>query len=149
MKITEALIAEHVIFLTVFDQIENALPGLSTPAEISTLARVIEGLLLDHSRRETDLAYRVMDHVLAHKGPLDRLYQDHREIDDHLARVRSSKTCSEGRDLLKLAIGAAREHFQGEEEHIFPLIEQTLNPETLVELGQVWLNRNAGAEVGK
>ena len=146
MKITEALIAEHVIFLTVFDQIEKALPSLSTPAEIRTMAQVVEGLLEDHSKTETDLAYRALDHVLAHKGPLDRLYQDHHEIDGRLQKIYSSNTCSEGRRLLKTALGVAREHFRTEEKHVFPLMERTLEPETLMELGQIWLERSA--EVG-
>lgn len=143
MKITEALIAEHVIFLTVFDQIEKALPSLSTPAEIRTMAQVVEGLLVDHAKAETDLAYRALDHVLAHNGKMEKLYQDHHEIDGRLQKVHSANTCSEGRRLLKTALGAARDHFRSEEKHLFPLLERTLEPETLTELGQLWIERNS------
>ena len=45
MKITEAMVAEHSIFLSVFDQIERVLPSLTTPAEVRMLANIVEGLL--------------------------------------------------------------------------------------------------------
>jgi hemerythrin-like domain-containing protein len=143
MKITEALIAEHTIFLTVFDQIEKALPSLSTPMEIRTMAQVVEGMLKDHARAETDLAYLALDHALAHKGRLDHMHQEHHEIDDRLNRVHEARTCSEGRRLLQSALSAARDHFRAEEKGVFPLIERTLESTTLVSLGTAWLKRKA------
>src|ERR1039458_839528 len=68
MKITEALVAEHKIFLSVFDQIVRALPSFTTPAEVSTMARIVEGLLAGHAETETNLAYLALDHVLADNG---------------------------------------------------------------------------------
>ena len=44
MKITEALAMEHTVFLKVFDQIERALPSLTTQAEVGTMARMVEGM---------------------------------------------------------------------------------------------------------
>ena len=49
---------------------------------------------------------------------------------------------AEGRRLLKAAVKSAREHFLGEEKHVFPLLEKTLQPETLEELGRSWLQRD-------
>jgi hemerythrin-like domain-containing protein len=145
MKITEALVAEHTIFLSVFDQIERALPSLATPVQITTMARIVEGLLGGHARTETDLAYLALDHMLEHNGELKRMHQEHQEIDDRLRKVPTARTCAEARRLLKAAIRAAREHFQGEEAHVFPLLEKTLQRETLTELGKTWLQRQASA----
>ncbi len=143
MKITEALTAEHTIFLGVFDQIERALPSLATPAEIRTMARIVEGLLEGHARTETDLAYLVLDHMLENDGALKRMHQDHHEIDDRLRKVHTARTCAEARRLLKAALVASREHFQGEERYVFPFLEKTLREETLLELGKTWLQREA------
>jgi hemerythrin-like domain-containing protein len=143
MKITEALIAEHTIFLSVFDQIESVLPSLTTPAEVRTMARIVEGLLEGHAKTETNLAYLALDHVLADNGELQRMHQDHHEIDDRLRKVHSAKTCAEARRLLKVTIVGAREHFRAEERSVFPLLEKALHPETLAELGQSWLQRQA------
>ena len=143
MKITEALVAEHTIFLRVFDQIERVLPSLATPAEVQTMATIVEGLLEGHAKTETNLAYLALDHVLEHNGERKRMYQDHHEIDERLRNVRTASTCSEARRLLKLAIGASREHFQGEERSVFPLLERSLGEETLTALGETWMQRPA------
>ena len=143
MKITEALVAEHIIFLGVFDQIERVLPSLTTHTEVRTMASIVEGLLEGHAQTETDLAYLALDHVLAANGELKRMHQDHHEIDDRLRKVHTANTCAEARRLLKLAITSTREHFRGEERSVFPLLEQVLQKETLTELGQGWLQRQA------
>ena len=141
MKITEALVAEHNIFLSVFDQIERVLPSLTTPAEVRTMARIVEGLLEGHAQTETNLAYLALDHVMANNGDLKRMHQDHHEIDDRLQKVHTANTCAEARRLLKLVITSTREHFRGEERSVFPLLEEALQEETLTELGQSWLRR--------
>jgi hemerythrin-like domain-containing protein len=143
MKITEALVAEHTIFLSVFDQIERALPSLTTHAEVMTMARIVEGMLEGHAKSETNLAYLALDHVMAQNGELKRMHQDHYEIDDRLRKVHTANTCAEARRLLKAAIAASREHFRAEECSVFPLLEKALQEDTLTELGQSWMERAA------
>jgi hemerythrin-like domain-containing protein len=147
MKITEALVAEHTIFLSVFDQIERVLPSLNTPAEVRTMASIVEGLLEGHAKTETNVAYLALDHVLADNGELKRMHQDHHEIDDRLRKVHTAKTCAEARRLLKLVLAGTREHFRGEERTVFPLLEKVLQQQTLTELGQTWMQRQATAAV--
>lgn len=141
MNITDALVAEHTIFLTVFDQIEGVLPSLITPAEVRTMASIIEGMLRVHAATEANLAYLALDHVLHEKGQLDRLYEDHHEIDSRLRKVHDTKTVTEARRLLKAALQTSREHFQYEERVIFPLLRATLQQETLNQLGEKWMAR--------
>jgi hemerythrin-like domain-containing protein len=143
MRITEALVAEHTIFLNVFDQIERVLPSLATPVEVHTMASIVEGLLEGHAKTETNLAYLALDHVMEHNGELKRMHQDHHEIDDRLRKVRSASTCAQARRLLKSAIAASREHFRAEERSVFPLLERTLQEETLTELAKDWMQREA------
>lgn len=141
MRITDALRAEHTIYLNVFDQIERVLPSLTTPGEVRTMAHIIEGLLESHASRETNLAYLALDHVLAEKGDLDRMHEDHHEIDARLKRVAGANTSAEARRLLKAAIQSSREHFRLEEKTLFPLLERVLERETLTSLGRSWLER--------
>ena len=145
MRITEALVAEHTIFLNVFDQIERVLPSLATPAEVQTMASIVEGLLQGHAKTETDLAYLALDHVMHHNGELKRMHQEHHEIDDRLRKVHAAGTCAQARRLLKSAITASREHFRAEERSVFPLLERTLQEETLKELGKNWMQRQTSA----
>jgi len=143
MKITEALVAEHTIFLSVFDQIERVLSSLATPAEVQNMASIVEGMLERHAKTETNLAYLALDHVMEHKGELKRMHQDHHEIDDCLTKVRSASTCAQARRLLRSAITASREHFRAEERSVFPILEKSLQVETLTELGKTWMDRQA------
>lgn len=137
VNITEVLTTEHAVFLTVFDQIERALPKLKRLEEAKMLAGLVEALLQDHGDAETNLAFVALDHALDQKGQLNRLHQDHDEIDDRLRRVKTVTKLPDARRLLKAALLASRQHFRREERTIFPLIEKMLQKETLAELGKV------------
>lgn len=148
MSITDILTAEHAAFRTVFDQIERLLPGLRTLPEVGLLADLVEGLLRGHGEAEANLVYVALDHALEHKGRLDRLFEDHREIDAQLGRVRIARTVAEARRRLQAVAQASRDHFEREEAAIFPLIDGALSTDALKELGDAWLQRrNAPAEV--
>jgi hemerythrin-like domain-containing protein len=138
MKITEILVAEHRIFLNVFEQIERALTSVTTLTEARMLARLVEGLLESHAGTETELAYLALDHVLQDKGQLDRLHEEHHEIDTSLHLVHLAGDVARARLMLQTAIWASRKHFAFEEESVFPLIESALLPETLAELATTW-----------
>ena len=135
-SITKTLIMEHAVFSAVFDQIEKVLAGSPSAPEVKVLAVVVEGLLRGHGETETHLAYSALDHALADRQSLNRLYQDHHEIDDHFKRVHGATDAAEAQRLLKKALAATREHFRREEESVFPILEQTLQPETLLALGR-------------
>ena len=141
MKITEILVAEHRIFLSVFDQIERALPGVTTLTEARMLARLVEGMLESHARTETELAYLALDHVLQDKGQLDRLHEEHHEIDTSLHLVHLAGDVARARLMLQTALGASRRHFAFEEQSVFPLIESALQSETLAGLAATWMQR--------
>ena len=134
-SITETLIAEHGVFTDLFTHIEGLLPDLKTLAEVRLLATLVERLLQSHAEAEGNLAYLALDHVLEDKGHIDRLHQDHQEIDASLARAQTSPSLEEARRLLRTAIAASREHFRREERSVFPLLEQALEAETLAALG--------------
>ena len=138
MKITEILVAEHRIFLNVFEQIERALTGVATLSEARMLARIVKGMLESHASTETELAYLALDHVLQDKGQLDRLHEEHDEIDTSLHLVHLAGDAARARSLLQTAIMASRRHFAFEEQSVFPLIEAALQPETLAGLATTW-----------
>ena len=144
MKITDILTVEHTVFRVFFDQAERALPGLKTVAEIKLLARLAEKLLHGHGESEQDLAYAALDHMLKEKGHLSRLYSDHREMDARMQRVCKANDLAEARQLIQSAMIMSREHFRYEEQTVFPLIDQVLQNESLVKLGEAWKQKYAG-----
>ena len=142
MTIIDGLVAEHRVFLMLFDQVEQALPGIKTVEEIGLLCRLLEAPLHDHGGAETDLAYIALDHILHQKNHLTRLHHDHQEIDVLLKKVEGIKDLQKARTQLKMALDACRAHFSEEERDVFPLIEKTLQSETLQILGKVWKSQS-------
>ncbi len=143
--ITEALTTEHRVFTAIFDHIERVLPEAQRVEEVRLLAGLVEALLRAHSEAETNLAYVALDHVLADRGELDQLHQDHHEIDGRLRGAQAAKDRGEARRLLKGALRVSREHFAREEQAVFPLINRSLSPEVLAALGKAWAQRDASA----
>jgi hemerythrin-like domain-containing protein len=142
IPITQALITEHAVFTTVFNTIEHQLPGLRTVDEVKLLGALVESLLREHGATETDLAYAALDHALDHEGRLNKLHEEHHEIDARLRQVQAAATLTEAQHLLKLALRATRKHFKREERNVFPLLEQMLRTETLAQLGGGWMEQH-------
>lgn len=138
MTIIDGLVADHRVFLTLFDEIVRALPSVRTVGEVALLCRLLEGLLQNHGGIETDLAYITLDHVLHQQNRLTRLHHDHQELDGLLQKVEAIKDLQKARSRLKAALNACRAHFEEEERTVFPLMEKALQHETLLVLGKAW-----------
>jgi hemerythrin-like domain-containing protein len=141
MKITDALLAEHVVFHNIFDHIERVLPKLKTLDEVVGWAELMESLLLAHGKTEEDLVFAPLNHYLEQLGQRDSFEHEHQEIDNTLLRVKTAKRLPEARQLLLLAVIASRKHFDREERIVFPLAEKVMKDETLTELGKTWMKQ--------
>jgi hemerythrin-like domain-containing protein len=141
MKITDALLAEHVVFHNIFDYIERALPDVKTLAEVKSLAGLMESLLGTHGKTEEDLVFAPLNHYLEQLGQSDSFEHEHREIDNSLLQVKTARRLPEARQLLLLAVTASRTHFDREERIVFPLAEKVMRSETLTDLGKTWMKQ--------
>ena len=132
------------MFNAVFEQVEELLPGLNRLEEVKRLARLVEGLLLNHAKVEGDLLMLARNHAAESNRRYDRCRHEHQEIDSQLTRVHSARNLPRARTLLRGAIAASRRHFKHEERKVFPLLEQAIKPEALTKLGTIWfLQRHA------
>lgn len=143
MKLTEALTTEHAVFRIMFDHMDRVVPELKAVAEIKLLARMAEKILCGHSEVEQNLAYTTLDHMLHEKGCLGRLSTEHQQLYACFHQVQKAPDAAESRRLLLSAIVIAREHLNYEEQVVFPLIDQTLQKESLEELGAAWKQQQA------
>jgi hemerythrin-like domain-containing protein len=144
MKITDILLAEHIVFHNVFDHIEHTLPGLKTAGEVKALAALLETLLRGHSHTEDELVLAPLEHCLEQMGQRDSFEHEHHEIDASLLRVRDARQVSEARRLLQRAVTYSRKHFDREERIVFPLAEKVMKKETLTQLGKAWMKQREG-----
>ena len=147
MKITDILLAEHIVFHQVFDHIERVLPDAKTLGEVKALAGLMERLLVAHSQTEEDLVFAPLEHCLEQIGQRDSFEQEHHEIDSNLVRVHQARQLGEARRLLLRAVTYSRKHFDREERIVFPLAEKVMKETTLSELGKTWLKQREAKKV--
>jgi hypothetical protein len=147
MKITEALLAEHLVFHNLFDHIEATAPRLNTLAEIKSLAALMESMLRAHSDTEDELFIGPLEHCFDQIGQRDAFLEEHQEIDGNLKKVRDAKQVRRARQLLIGAVAYSRRHFDKEERIVFPMAERMLKAKTLTALGQTWMEQRTRVTV--
>ena len=147
MKITEALLAEHVVFHNLFDHIERTLPRLKTLPEIRSLARLLEALLESHARAEDHLIIEPLEHCFEQLGQRETFHQEHVEIEENVRHAQTSRDLKKSRRHLLAAVLASRKHFDKEERIVFPMAEKILKSKTLTALGKSWVRQRNLVEV--
>jgi hemerythrin-like domain-containing protein len=145
MKITEALLAEHLVFHNLFDHVEKTAPRLKTAAEVKSVAAVIETMLTAHSKTEDDLFIKPLEPSFEQIGHCETFHHEHDLIEENLALVRQSRNLKQARHLLLTTVLLCRSHFDKEERIVFPLAERILKNKTLLDLGQTWMNQRNNA----
>lgn len=145
MKITDILLAEHVVFHNLFDHLEKSAPKLRTLAEIKALAATLERLLAAHSKTEDDLFVAPLEHCLEQIGQRETFHDEHEEIDASLLAVKTARDLKAAKKLLLSAVSASRKHFDKEERIVFPMAERILKGDTLKSLGAEWMRRREAA----
>jgi hemerythrin-like domain-containing protein len=138
MKITEALMAEHLVFHHIFDHLEATAPKLKSLGEVKAVAALLEAMLKTHSDTEDDLFLGPLEHCFEQIGQRDAFIEEHQEMDGNLQRVQQATRLKEAQQLLLTAVAHSRRHFEREERIVFPLAEKVLKESTLTDLGQVW-----------
>ena len=143
MKITEALFAEHLVFHSMFDQIEAKIPHLRTVAELKAVAALMETMLKAHSDTEDELFLGPLEHCFEQIGQRDSFLEEHQEMSESLRLVQQAPGVKAARELLLAAVAHSRRHFEREERIVFPMAERVLKDATLSELGQTWMDQRA------
>lgn len=138
MKITEALLAEHVVYHTLFDHLERTVPGLKSLAQVKALADLLDAMLRAHSAVEDALLIEPLQHCLDHFGHAEAFHEEHEEIERNLAAIQQARQPAKARRLLLAAVLLSRDHFDKEERLIFPLAEKALSEQTIKSLAQSW-----------
>src|SRR6266403_3321509 len=126
MKITEALMAEHMMFHNLFDHVEKTAPRLKTAREIKLLAALMDSMLAAHSRTEDELFIGPLEHCFEQIGHRETFHQEHDEIEGNLKLAQKAKQLKQARQLLMAAVACARKHMDKEERIVFPLAERVL-----------------------
>jgi|SRR4051812_35052763 hemerythrin-like domain-containing protein len=143
MKITEALLAEHLVFHNLFDQIELNATMLKGLPELKAMAALLEAMLKGHSDTEDGLFLGPLEHCFEQIGQRDSFLEEHAEMNESLRLVQQATRVKQAQRLLLAAVAHSRRHFEREERIVFPLAERVMKGLTLTELGQTWLEQRA------
>jgi hemerythrin-like domain-containing protein len=138
MKITQALLAEHVVFHNIFDYVERALPGLRTLGEIRTLSAFLGSMLQVHGLMEDELLIEPLEACLCQLAQHENFHEEHEAIEENLRAIQTTRSVADAKRLLLKAVTLSRSHFDKEERIVFPLAEELLSSQTLVFLGKRW-----------
>lgn len=138
MKITEALLAEHVVFHNLFDHYEKAVPCAKTLGEVQAMRDILIAMLAAHGKVEHALLLDPLEHCIDHLGQSETFHHEHEEIDKLLEDVTDTDDLARAQRRLMTAVLLSREHFDKEERLVFPLAEKHLSDKTLAELGLKW-----------
>jgi len=141
MKITEALMAEHMMFHNLFDHVEKTAPRLKTAREIKLLAALMDSMLAAHSRTEDDLFIGPLEHCFEQIGHRETFHQEHEQIEECLKQAQSVKQSRQARQWLLAAVDCSRKHFDKEERIVFPMAERVLKSKTLTALAQTGMEQ--------
>jgi len=87
MKITDALFAEHLVFHSLFDYLEQKAPRLKTLAEIKSVAAMLEAMLHAHSHTEDTLFIEPLEHCFEQIGQRETFHAEHDEIEGNLKLI--------------------------------------------------------------
>jgi hemerythrin-like domain-containing protein len=149
MKITEALLAEHLVFHHMFDHLETAAAGLKTLSEVKAVGALLEAMLKGHSDTEDELLLGPLEHCFEQIGQRDGFLREHEEMDESLRLIQNATQPGQARRMLLAAIAHSRKHFHKEERIVFPLAEQVLNAKTLTELSRCWREQRRMSNDGR
>lgn len=143
MKITDAFIAEHEEIAAEFDHLEATIPSeAKTLAEIRTPGAKLAALLAKHAELEDQLLFAAIESKMGSDESVKKVRDDHNRIEqlmqDVLGHLGDIKRMGHARRTLLQAIKVARTHFSREEKETFPLAEEILGEEKLLELGAQW-----------
>lgn len=138
MRITEALLAEHVVFHHLFNLIESKLPEVTQAETLQSFGDILERLLERHGVLEDRLLVEPLEHCLDSFGHNESFHDEHEKIDAYLQKIRQEEDVDRLKELLKSCVLLSREHFDREERLVFPLADRHLGPATQDELVAEW-----------
>jgi hypothetical protein len=138
MRIHDALRAGHAPLYDLLrhaDEVARALPTLEA---VQALAAALTATLVPHARAEDELFFAPLLAAGEPQGPLALMYDEHVEIETALGDAATAADRDTAAGHLLRAVALTLEHFEKEEELVFPGAEDALGPGEPERLGARW-----------
>lgn len=138
MKLTDALLAEHVVFHSIFSSLNQEMPRFTDVKEFQAVAKMLLGTLEAHGKAEHDLLLPPIETYLNEIGHLENFHQEDDAIVANLAHTIEATDIESAKRYLNKALRLASDHFDKEERLVFPLAEKHISEASLHALGTEW-----------
>ena len=142
--ITDALAGEHGVVYRLLEHLTSR--PFASAEEARVQAAELAAGLASHAHLEDELLFVPLEGPLGpNGGPIAVMREEHAEVESTLERLAQVEDVEEAEALAGHLVSVAREHFEKEEQVLFPMAEQLLGEEELRGLGEEWLARRHGA----
>jgi regulator of cell morphogenesis and NO signaling len=142
--ITDALVGEHGVIYALLAHMTSQ-PVASAEVVRAQAAELAAGLA-SHAQLEDELLFVPLEGPLGpNGGPLPVMRAEHAEVEGTLERLAQVDDLHEAEELIRHLVTVAREHFEKEEQVLFPMAEQMLGEDVLRGLGERWAVERLGA----
>ncbi|MBI2821945.1 MAG: hemerythrin domain-containing protein [Acidobacteria bacterium] len=146
MKITDALLGEHAVFNVQFNHLQREGSGAHRFDEFRGQAGMLLAALQSHADLEDELLLTPMEpHLGTQNSLVSILRSQHEEIEVTLAKVLEAGHPVRAAELLLRVTDLLRDHFEREEQVLYPSAEKLLGGDSLTRLGQEWSQRRGVA----
>lgn len=143
MKITQAFVEDHVNISEQLDELETLLLNDAKKlVDVKKPGALLAARLEKHAQLEENLLFDALEEKMGVDEGVRKVRQDHARIEalmqEVLATLEDIQRLGHARRNLLQAIKVARAHFNREEKETFPLAEEILGEEKLLQLGEKW-----------
>lgn len=137
-QITDALLGEHGVIYRLLGHLTSR--PFASAEEARVQAAELAAGLASHAQLEDDLLFVPLEGPLGpNGGPLAVMRMEHKEVEGTLERLAHVEDIEEAEALAARLVAIAHEHFEKEEQVLFPLAEELLGEDELRSLGEQWL----------
>lgn len=142
MNITDAVLAEHGVLYAQLEYVVRSAGERETAEQVRGEAAVLQAGLEGHALVEDEVLFPALASSLgADGGTLAIMRSEHEEIAETLTRALQAPDAEAGREALRRLVRLAVDHFGKEEQVLFPMAEELLDPATQASLGEEWAVR--------
>lgn len=141
MTLLQALLGEHGALYAMFEHLEQALTDESTLDECRAKVALLRSVLISHAEIEDELLFPALEGAIGPHGPLAVMRMEHDRIEEALGWLSQVDSASEARKLLGEMLDFTRAHFAKEEQVLFQIASEHLDPGLLEDLARQWADR--------
>lgn len=144
MQIIAALLNEHRLLYTQFDELEQRLPTLTTLPQLQRKVALLGAALHRHATLEDQLLFTALTPQLGAINPLAMMRGEHKGISHLLTALPQMQNLRKAHAGVQFLLEVARMHCAREEQLLYPLTQSTLSNKELQRLAEIWTMQRIG-----